>query len=89
MSDPVSAITAAAPFWGPIVGVLLLAVAYLFKSLIDSYKDRIADGNKHNAELAALTKSSIENDKDRVHVDQAQNELIKGLGDLIRSRPNV
>lgn len=94
--DPVNAITSAAPFWGPIVGVLLIAVGYLFRELMAANRGRLEDAQKHHAEMSALTKTGIENDKDQVHVAQAQNELIKAqdekirrIDDYIRSRPNV
>lgn len=76
--DPVNAITAAAPFWGPLVGVLLLVAGYLFKELRAESKSRFEDAEKHRVELTALLTKSIENDKDQTHALMALTDVIKG-----------
>jgi hypothetical protein len=80
--DPVSAITSAAPFWGPIVGILLLVAGYLFKELRAENKSRIEDNEKHRVELTALLTKSIENDKDQTHALMALTDVIKGRANV-------
>ena len=80
--DPVNAITSAAPFWGPIVGLLLVVSGYLFKELRAESKARFEDTEKHRVELTALLTKSIENDRDQTHA-------LMTLTDVIKGRPNV
>lgn len=80
--DPINSITSAAPFWGPIVGVLLIGVGYLFKELRAESKARFDDAEKHRIELTGLLTKSIENDKDQTHA-------LMALTDVIRGRANV
>ena len=80
--DPINAITTAAPFWGPIVGVLLAAVAYLFREMRAENKSRIEDNEKHRVELTALLTKSIENDKDQTHALMALSDVIKGRANV-------
>lgn len=80
--DPINSITSAAPFWGPIVAVLLAGVGYLFKELRAESRARFEDAEKHRVELTGLLTKSIENDKDQTHALMALTDVIKG-------RPNV
>lgn len=80
--DPVNAITSAAPFWGPIVGVLLIAVGYLFRELRAESKSRFEDSEKHRVEMTTLLTKSIENDKDQTHALMALSEVIKGRANV-------
>ncbi len=80
--DPVNAITSAAPFWGPIVGLLLIVAGYLFKELRAESKARFEDAARHRVELTALLTKSIENDKDQTHALMALSEVIKGRANV-------